>query len=150
VRVIEVEVRVDHVAHRLGREALHFLEEHPGGGGRHVVVDDHHFVVVDDHGAVADDSERAGAHRVIHALGHLVEAERVALMAGAGRRPRLRVGTIARLPPRRTEHERAYYEGQGQSFHGRDYFSKRVGAGLKTRNYVRERAKDPQLRTGAG
>ena len=69
VRVVEVEVGVDHVAHRLGREALHLLEQHPGGGRRDVVVHDHHVVVVDDDGAVADHGQRTGAHGVIDALG---------------------------------------------------------------------------------
>ena len=93
VRMVEVEVRVDDRRHRLVGDRLDFLEQHPRGGRRHVVVDDDDVAVVDDDRRVADDRQRAGSDGVVDAFLDLVEPEGLARERRSG-------GTRGLAPPR--------------------------------------------------
>jgi hypothetical protein len=93
VRVIEMEMGVDDGRHRFVRDGPDLVEQHPGRGRGHMIVDRHHVVVVHDERRVAHDGQRASADGVIHAVPHFVEPECVPLVSDScGSPPRLRGG----------------------------------------------------------
>src|SRR3989475_10770767 len=86
VPVVPVEVRVDHVAHRLRCDRADPVDDHPGRRGLGVRVDDDDAVVALDDRGVAVDLVRGGGHRGVHAVGDLpdVATPRSAVRAFGG------------------------------------------------------------------
>ena len=85
VGVVEMKMSIDDRTHRLVGDALQLIEQHPRGSGRNVIVHDRHVVVVHDDGGIANYRKRPRSDRVIDALFHFVEPERVPIVSRAGR-----------------------------------------------------------------
>ena len=81
VPVVPVEVRVDHVAHRLARDVAQALHDDAGGRRLRVGVDDDHAVVRLDDRRVAVHLVGRRGDRHVHAVRHLSGTR-------TGRRPR--------------------------------------------------------------
>src|SRR5580658_6364777 len=74
-RVIEMEVSVDQIAHRLIGDQFHILQKVVRGGGGAGVIHEQHVIVVDNDRMVGPKASRG----VIDALGDLLELVNFAL-----------------------------------------------------------------------